>query len=271
MVCFGSVLCNIETVPQQTNSRFYACQSLSSTPPITIRVCPSQDTARLCPFSLHHMAPTSIRDNLLAIPTPTAQPPRTYWTKTNIILTIVSGVLFLGMIAGLLLFCIHQRAQKRNILAQQQASDEAGLLTNEDKSSMFSRHRAGSSITLCIDPESESYNKQLSTDTISLVALRITPPPPEQPLGPITHPSTTTSSTGSGISTLSSTTNTSITSSLLLSPFSFTDIDPDTQARHTPRRPRSMSISSQRARYYEATPSVMGIPPVPTIIRTLSD
>lgn len=56
----------------------------------------------------------------------------------------------------------------------------------------------------------------------------------------------------------------------MLSPIGSSADDGDLSVRQG-GRPRSTSTASQRARYYESTPTDVARPPVPTIIRTPSD
>ncbi|KAI8936270.1 hypothetical protein NX059_006692 [Plenodomus lindquistii] len=239
------------------------------------------------------MAPTPV-DNTLTAADPTSTPtPHHYWTKPNIAVTIVFGLLFLGVIAGLLLFVLHRRSQAEKLAKRLSTHnpDKAGLLANEDKTnSMFSRHRA-SSITLYVDSEADARSKRTSVDTMSLVPLQVTPAAEEvrDPMNNSTHSeytttgtstatlnnnninNNTTESTGSGISALSRTTHTSTLSSLLLSPVSSSSPaadDRDLGLRPAPRA-RSTSTSSQRARYYESVPLNAGdMPPIPRIVHS---
>lgn len=207
------------------------------------------------------MAPTPVGDNLNAEPSSRPKPQK-YWTKANIATTTVFSVLTLGVIIAVLSFILYRHHQKKK--RETQKSDKAGLLANEDKTSMFSRHRA-SSVTLYVDSEADAHSKRASTDTMSLVPLHVTPV--EESRDPMNNNST---STGSGVSAMSRSTNNTTLSSMLLSPMSPGAEEGDLGIRPS-GRPRSTSTASQRARYYEATPMNIEMPPIPKIIRTPSD
>ncbi|KAJ4367425.1 hypothetical protein N0V83_007007 [Neocucurbitaria cava] len=208
------------------------------------------------------MAPTPTTEGLVADPTSSATPDSGYWTKTNIAVTTVFALLALGIFLALLLFFLHRRAQKKKKHATH--ADKAGLLANEDKTSMFNRNRE-SSVTLYVDSEADAQSKRVSQDTISLIPLQITPV--EERRDPMNN---TTESTGSGISSMSRSTNANTLSTILLSPVSPTGDGGDLGIRPSGRA-RSTSTSSQRARYYETTPQNIEMPPIPKIIRTPSD
>ncbi|KAF2856297.1 hypothetical protein T440DRAFT_463640, partial [Plenodomus tracheiphilus IPT5] len=212
------------------------------------------------------MAPTPVGDSLIAEPTSTAKPNRSYWTKNNIAVTIVFGLLFIATFAGLLLFYLYRRSQnKKKRKLSHHKSDHAGLLAHEDKTNMFSRHRA-SSVTLYVDSEADAHNKRASVDTMSLVPLQITPA--EESHDPMNN---TTESSGSGVSALSRYTHTSTPNSILLSPISPSGEDGDLGLRPAPAaRARSTSTSSQRARYYESTPLNFEMTPIPQIVHSPS-
>jgi hypothetical protein len=216
------------------------------------------------------MAPTPTDDNtnLLADPTATAKPDEGYWTKANIAVTAVFALLALTIFIVLLVFYFRRRSQKKKLVHHK--SDKAGLLENEDKTSMFSRGRH-SSVTLYVDEEADARNKGSSQDTISLVPLRTTPV--EESYNPLEHTAITTTSTtasnGSGVSAMSRLSS-NTASTMMLSPISHDTDDGDLSIRPS-GRPRSTSTASQRARYYEATPTDLERPPIPTIIRTPSD
>lgn len=212
------------------------------------------------------MAPTPVNENLTAEPTSTAQSETGYWTKANIAVTIVFALLALSIFLALLLFCLHRRAEKKK--HDKRKSDRAGLLANEDKTSMFSRQRE-SSVTLYVDSEANAHTKRASTDTMNLVPLQITPV--EESRDPLNN---NRGSTGSGVSVLSRTSNTNTMSTMLLSPVvgptSPNAEEGDLGIRPTGRA-RSTSSASQRARYYETAPTNVDMPPIPKIIRTPSD
>tara|TARA_R110002003_G_scaffold702_14_gene21207 strand:- start:28888 stop:29538 length:651 start_codon:yes stop_codon:yes gene_type:complete len=216
------------------------------------------------------MAPTPTEDNnnLVADPTVTAKPDEGYWTKTNIGVTVMFALLALAIILVLLVFYLRRRAEKKKRVHPK--SDRAGLLAHEDKTSMFSRHRH-SSVTLYVDSEAEAQSKRVSQESISLIPLQVTPL--EEVHDPIASnaraSTTTTASNGSGVSAISRMSNNSA-STMMLSPISPSGEEGDLSIRPS-GRPRSTSSASQRARYYESTPSHVEMPPIPKIIRTLSD
>jgi hypothetical protein len=214
--------------------------------------------------------PTDQDSNLLTDATATAKPDEGYWTKANIAVTIVFALLALALFLALLLFYLRRRSQKKKHVHHK--SDKAGLLEHEDKTSMFSRGRH-SSVTLYVDEEADARNKRSSQDTISLVPLRTTPV--EESNDPLEHTAatttttTTTASNGSGVSAMSRLSS-NTASTVMLSPISHDTDEGDLSIRPS-GRPRSTSTASQRARYYEATPTDLERPPIPTIIRTPSD
>jgi hypothetical protein len=191
----------------------------------------------------------------------TAKPDSKYWTKANIALTTVFALTFLGTFLAALLLYLRRRAQKKII--NNQNSDKAGLLADEDKTSMFSRHRA-SSVTLYVDSEADARNKRSSTDTMHLIPLQ--PTPANEVRDPIGN---NTQSAGSGVSATSQQSNTTL-STMLLSPISPSVEEGDLGTRPTGRA-RSTSTASQRARYYETTPMDVEMPPIPKIVHTSSD
>ncbi|CAO2650491.1 Nn.00g017830.m01.CDS01 [Neocucurbitaria sp. VM-36] len=208
------------------------------------------------------MAPTPTGENLAGDPTSSAKPDPGYWTKANIAVTTVFALLALGIFLALLLFFLHRRSQKKKHATPH--ADKAGLLANEDKTSMFSRNRE-SSVTLYVDSEVDAQSKRASQETTSLIPLQITPV--EESRDPMNiHQE----STGSGVSAMSRSTNTNTLSTILLSPISPIGEEGDLGIRPT-GRPRSTSSASQRARYYETTPQNIAMPPIPKIIRTPSD
>ncbi|KAF2832899.1 hypothetical protein CC86DRAFT_1701 [Ophiobolus disseminans] len=211
------------------------------------------------------MAPTPTEDkSLVADPTSTAAPHEGYWTKANIGVTIVFGLLALAICLLLLLFLLRRRSEKKK--EARRKSDRAGLLAHEDKTNMFSKERH-SSVTLYLDTESEAQSKQISRESMSLVPLQVTPL--EEAHDPIGRTDTTTASNGSGVSALSRLSyNTA--STMMLSPISPNAEEGDLSVRPS-GRPRSTSTASQKARYYDTTPMNVDMPPIPTIIRTRSD
>ncbi|KAH7385717.1 hypothetical protein BKA66DRAFT_511538 [Pyrenochaeta sp. MPI-SDFR-AT-0127] len=211
------------------------------------------------------MAPTPTNDDLAADPTssstPTPTPKPGYWTKANIAVTTVFALLALGVVLALLAFYLHRLLQKKKRAGLH--SDKAGLLDNEDKSSMFSRNRE-SSVTLYVDSEGDAHSKRASQDNLNLIPLQITPV--EESRDPMNN---NRGSTGSGVSMMSRTTNTNTLSSMMLSPVSPSGEEGDLGVRPS-GRPRSTSSTSQRARYYESTPTNYEMPPIPKIVRTPS-
>jgi hypothetical protein len=185
-----------------------------------------------------------------------------YWTKANIAVTAVFALLALTIFVILLAFYLRRRSHKKKHAHRK--SDKAALLQHEDKSTMFSTRERHSSVTLYVDEENEARRKRASQDTISLIPLQITPI--EEMHDPITE--TTTASNGSGVSALSRL-STNTMSTMMLSPISPSE-EGDLSVRQS-GRPRSTSTASQRARYYETTPTDVERPPVPIIVKTVSD
>ncbi|EOA82048.1 hypothetical protein ACJQWK_05586 [Exserohilum turcicum] len=200
---------------------------------------------------------------------------RPYWTKVNIALTAVFAILFLALFLGALSFCLYHRYQKKKQLNKRK-SDSAGLLANEDKTSMFSSNRA-SSVTLYVDSDADARNKRSSTDTMHLVPLQVTPPVEEirDPIGENNNSNSSnnnnsnnnlvlnTTSSGSGVSSISGQTNTTH-----LSPISRTAEHFDTDSIRPSGRPRSISTTSGRSRYYERMSIDTDMPSVPKIVHT---
>jgi hypothetical protein len=148
----------------------------------------------------------------------------------------VAAAFVLGVILAVVAFLIHRRRQHRKI-AQSTPAKEGLLASEERKSSMFSRERA-SSVTVYVDnaPTETAYNP-VNPDPAPLVPLHINTQIPV--------PAT---SNGSGISSLSRNSRSSL-SSMMLSP-----------ASEGPgaSRPRSTSYSSLR--YYAVTPADTTVP-----------
>ena len=206
------------------------------------------------------MAPIPVDNTLNPNTDATPKPDSKYWTKTNIAITIVFSLVVLAVFLLAVLFLLHRRHEKKKLATRK--SDTAGLLANEDKTNnMFSRHRANS-VTLYVDSEADARNKRSSTDTMHLVPLQVTPvDEASDPIGESTE------SSGSGVSSVSRHSNLTV-SSLLLSPLS-----PSADGDRPTGRPRSTSTTStrsQRARYYEATPTAE-MPQIPKIVHTLSE
>ncbi|KAH7414330.1 hypothetical protein DE146DRAFT_750488 [Phaeosphaeria sp. MPI-PUGE-AT-0046c] len=222
------------------------------------------------------MAPTPTDDsNLLAEPTSTAQPDPGYWTKANIAVTAVFALLALAIFLVLLIFFLRHRSQKKK--RHNRKSDKAGLLDHQDdKTSMFSRERH-SSVTIYLDEEANNSAQQNGRSTsqdrsIDLVPLQITPvEESHSPVKQYNHvdATPTAASNGSGVSSMSRLSS-NTASTMMLSPIGSSADDGDLSIRQG-GRPRSTSTASQRARYYESTPTDVSRPPIPTIIRTPSD
>jgi hypothetical protein len=206
------------------------------------------------------MAPIPVdNNNLIADPTATPKPDEGYWTKSNIAVTAVFALLALAFFVLLLVFYIRRRSQKKQLANLK--SDKAGLLANEDKTSMFSSTRH-SSVTVYVDEEG---NRQTTQDGVPLVPLQITPA--EEVQNPMDTPTAT--SNGSGVSAMSRL-STTTASTMMLSPMSPSGEDGDLSVRQY-GRPRSTSTTSQKARYYETTPTDPKSVQIPIIVRTLSD
>jgi hypothetical protein len=215
------------------------------------------------------MAPIPVDNNLVADTDLKSKLDSGYWTKANIALTAVFVLVFLAICIASLLFWLHRRNEKKKL--DHRRSDKAGLLANEDKTSMFSRIRA-SSVTLYVDSEAEARNKRSSTETMNLVPLQVTPV--EEVRDPIAN---NTESSGTGVSSVSRQSNATL-STMVLSPMLspvLTPISPSCQEGDLGVRPsgraRSTSTASQRARYYESTPTNVTMPPIPKIVHTSSD
>jgi hypothetical protein len=208
------------------------------------------------------MAPTPVEENnnLIADPTTTPKPNEGYWTKSNIAVTIVFALLALVFLVLLLAFYFRRRSHKKQLAHLK--SDKAGLLANEDKTSMFSSTRH-SSVTVYVDEEG---NKQTTQEGVSLVPLRSTPV--EEVQNPVDTPTATTS-IGSGVSAMSRL-STNTASTMMLSPISPNGEEGDLSVRQY-GRPRSTSTTSQKARFYETTPTNPASVQIPIIVRTLSD
>ncbi|KAI4686479.1 uncharacterized protein J4E84_005759 [Alternaria hordeiaustralica] len=208
------------------------------------------------------MSPIPVDNNLVADEDLASVPYSGYWTKANIALTVVFGLIFLAIILACLIFYLHRLREKKKL--DNRKSDTAGLLANEDKTSMFSRVRA-SSVTLYVDSEADARNKRSSTDTMHLVPLQVTPS--EEAGDPIAE---NTESAGTGVSAMSRQSNGTL-STMVLSPISPGGDEGDMSLRPAQTgRARSTSTASQRARYYESTPMV-AMPQIPKIIHTTSE
>jgi hypothetical protein len=136
---------------------------------------------------------------------------------------------------------------------------------------MFSRIRA-SSVTLYVDSEAEARNKRSSTETMHLVPLQVTPV--EEVRDPIGD---NTESSGTGVSSVSRQSNATL-STMMLSPMpspALSPVSPSSEEGDLGVRPsgraRSTSTASQRARYYESTPTNIAMPPIPKIVHTSSE
>ena len=181
------------------------------------------------------MAPTPVDNKLPAEPSTTSGPDKGYWSTGNIAMTAVAAAFALGVFLAIVAFLVHRRRQNKKI-AQSIPAKESLLAGEERKSSMFSRERA-SSVTVYVDnaPTETTYNP-VRPDPAPLVPLHINTqiPPP--------------ASTGSGVSSLSMNSRSSL-SSMMMSP-----------ASEGPgaSRPRSTSYSSLR--YYSVTPADTTMP-----------
>jgi cbb3-type cytochrome oxidase subunit 3 len=205
------------------------------------------------------MAPIP-ENNLSAEPDHKKESGSGYWSKANIALTIVFGLVSLAIILATVLFFLYRRAEKKKL--EHRKSDKAGLLENEDKTNMFSRQR-GSSLTLYVDSETDARNKRSSADTMHLVPLQVTPV--EESRDPIA----TADSAGTGISALSRESNGTL-STMMLSPMGSTSGEHGDLSVRPTGRARSTSTASQKARYYETTPMNEAMPPIPKIVHTAS-
>ncbi|USP74373.1 kinase-like protein [Curvularia clavata] len=183
----------------------------------------------------------------------------TYWTKSNIITTTVFIIVVVAILTAALAFVFYRRKENKKLAKRR--SDTAGLLANEDKTSMFSRDRA-SSVTLYVDTDAGARSKRHSTDTMNLIPLHITPV--EESRNPITEMAP---SAGSGVSSVSRL-SMGAQSNVMLSPIlQGTD---DANSIRPSGRPRSVSTASQRSRYYERTSISGDMPEIPKIVHTPS-
>ena len=182
------------------------------------------------------MAPTPVDNKLPAEPSTTSGPDKGYWSTGNIAMTAVAAAFALGVFLAIVAFLVHRRRQNKKI-AQSIPAKESLLAGEERKSSMFSRERA-SSVTVYVDnaPTETSYNP-------------VRPDPaPLAPLHIDTQIPTPAASTGSGASSLSMNSRSSLSSMMMSS------------ASEGPgaSRPRSTSYSSLR--YYSVTPADTTMP-----------
>lgn len=188
-----------------------------------------------------------------------AKPSTTYWTKSNIVYTTVFIIVAVAILTAVLAVVFYRRRENKKL--SKRKSDTAGLLANEDKTSMFSRDRA-SSVTLYVDTDADARNKRHSTDTMNLVPLHITPV--EESRDPI---AATVPSAGSGVSSVSRL-SLGAQSNVMLSPImQGTD---DANSIRPSGRPRSVSTASQRSRYYDRTSISIDMPEIPKIVHTPS-
>lgn len=198
------------------------------------------------------MAPIPANDSLIADHTPSPSPG--YWTKANIIGTVIFAVFALVITCLLVAFFIRRCMEKASITNPQ--ADKAGLLANEDKTNMFSRTGV-SSVTVYVDSEADARTKQ---ESVSLIPLQVTPVEEA-----VADPIRNTQSEGSGISVVSSVSS-STQRTVLLSPIS--PMDDGSTASSMSGRPRSTSGASMR--YYDRTPLDVPAMPVPIAVRTVS-
>jgi hypothetical protein len=215
------------------------------------------------------MAPVPADDTVVSTGSLKAQPNTTYWTKANIISTIVFIIVSVLILACILFFFLYRRHENKKL--SKRKSDTAGLLANEDKTSMFSRDRA-SSVTLYVDSDAAARNNRPSIETMSLVPLHITPA--EEASDPIVVRDA--ASTGSGVSSMTRL-STGTQSTVMLSPVLRSAEELDMGLRTATAggatavaggRPRSTSTASQRSRYYERTSLSVDMPEVPKIVHT---
>lgn len=192
------------------------------------------------------MAPTPVDNNLSAEPPTTSKADQGYWKPANIAFTAVASALALGVILAVIAFFVYRHRQHKKI-AQSTPAKESLLEGDERKSSMFSRERA-SSVTVYVDnANTDTAYERVNQEPTPLAPLHVNAQTP-----------TPAASAGSGISSLSRNSNSTL-DTMMLGPVS---------EGSRPSRPRSTSTSS--VRYYAVTPTDTTIP-VPKIIRTVSD
>ena len=152
-------------------------------------------------------------------------------------MTAVAAALVLGVSLAIVAFLVHRRRQNKKIAQQFVPAKESLLASEERKSAMFSRERV-SSVPVYVDnaPTETTYNP-VEPD-----------PAPPVPLHINTQIPTPAASTGSGVSSLSRNSRSSV-SSTMLSP---------TSEGSQASRPRSTSYSSLR--YYAVTPADATVP-----------
>lgn len=206
------------------------------------------------------MAPTPDGNQPVPQPTNTPQPSKS-WSTGGIIVGAVCLFLLLALIATVVIFLINKRRARSKLPPEHrrssyhpfrtESSDKKGLLEHQaptpedDKSSMFSRDRSRSSVSLFVP--SEELDRRPSLEKINLIPLHITPV--EETADPIQA----SSSSGSGVSAGSRV-------SLAVSPLQMGTSYTERPAS----RPRSTSTTSMR--YYSTnSPADMDAPQVPKI------
>ena len=211
------------------------------------------------------MAPTPVNDQPTPTPTDTPTPDKS-WSTGSIIVAGVFGFIFLCLIATAIAYWITKRKARSKLPPEHrrpsyhpfrtESSDRKGLLENqapspeEDRSSMFSRDRSRSSVSLFVP--AEVLDRRPSLEQVNLIPLHITPA--EEAHDPIAAKA----SNGSGVSNGSRI-------SLGLAPIQ----TGESLTSHPPTRPRSTSTTSMR--YYSSnSPETNSAPQIPKIVHTPS-
>ena len=214
------------------------------------------------------MAPTPSDAQPSAAPVDSPTPTNS-WSTGAIVVAAVFGFILVCLIATAITFCIRKRKARSKLPPQHQrpsyhpfrtvSSDRKGLLENqapspdEDKTTMFSRDRSRSSVSLYVP--AEVMERRPSLEQVSLIPLHVTPAEEVQ------DPVSAAGSNGSGVSKSSKGSRIS----LGLSPVHTND-----NSTSVPKtRPRSTSTTS--VRYYSGTSSDnSSIPQIPKIVHTAS-
>ncbi|KAF2690955.1 hypothetical protein K458DRAFT_64907 [Lentithecium fluviatile CBS 122367] len=211
------------------------------------------------------MAPTPANDQ--PNPQPTNTPKSTNsWSTGAIIVAAIFGFLFILLVGTVITYWYTKRRERSKLPPEHrrssyhpfrtEASDKSGLLANQapspedDKSSMFSRDRSRSSVSLYVP--AEVVERRLSTENVSLIPLHITP------AEEVHDPISATTSSGSGVSKGSRI-------SLGLSPIQ----TGESSGSRPSGRPRSTSSTSMRY-YSNNSPENTAAPQVPKIVHTPS-
>lgn len=225
------------------------------------------------------MAPTPVDNTPIAQPTNDPKKGQANGMTTASIVGLSITIFFaLAFAVTLTGYVLYRRAERNKLPPEKRPasyhpfrtnSDKSGLLANaapspeEDKSSMFSRERSTSNVSLYVDSESHNKNKRASIDTVSLIPLSVTP-------AAEVHDPLDNSTSGTGVSSLSRYSFEARDSRLSVGVFSDIGTEGEWQSgRKT--RPRSTSAAS--ARYYEvnAAERVDGSgPTIPKIVHTPS-